>query len=76
MISGFGSSLFEQLGFYYIGPIKGHNINDLIAILKEVKSTKTIGPVLIHVVIEKDKGYPYAERVADKYHAKYKRQIL
>uniref|UniRef100_A0A6M2F7U8 1-deoxy-D-xylulose-5-phosphate synthase n=1 Tax=Populus davidiana TaxID=266767 RepID=A0A6M2F7U8_9ROSI len=68
MISGSGSTLFEELGLYYIGPVDGHNIDDLISILKEVKSTKTTGPVLIHVVTEKGRGYPYAERAADKYH--------
>ena len=56
MISGSGSTLFEELGLYYIGPVDGHNIDDLIAILKEVKSTKTTGPVLIHVVTEKGRG--------------------
>ncbi|XWS08666.1 hypothetical protein CRYUN_Cryun40dG0020900 [Craigia yunnanensis] len=68
MISGSGSTLFEELGLYYIGPVDGHNIDDLISILKEVKSTETTGPVLIHVVTEKGRGYPYAERAADKYH--------
>ena len=68
MISGSGSTLFEELGLYYIGPVDGHNIDDLLAILKEVESTKTTGPVLIHVVTEKGRGYPYAEKAADKYH--------
>ncbi|KAG8480957.1 hypothetical protein CXB51_025657 [Gossypium anomalum] len=68
MISGSGSTLFEELGLYYIGPVDGHNIDDLVSILKEVKTTKTMGPVLIHVVTEKGRGYPYAERAADKYH--------
>ncbi|KAK4477947.1 hypothetical protein RD792_017212 [Penstemon davidsonii] len=68
LISGSGSSLFEELGLYYIGPVDGHNIDDLTAILREVKSTKTTGPVLIHVVTEKGRGYPYAEKAADKYH--------
>nr|APU50941.1 1-deoxy-D-xylulose 5-phosphate synthase [Phlomoides umbrosa] len=68
MISGSGSSLFEELGLYYIGPVDGHNIDDLAAILKEVKSTNSTGPVLIHVVTEKGRGYPYAEKAADKYH--------
>ncbi|RDX64451.1 putative 1-deoxy-D-xylulose-5-phosphate synthase, chloroplastic, partial [Mucuna pruriens] len=68
MISGSGSTLFEELGLYYIGPVDGHNMDDLVAILNEVKSTKTTGPVLIHVVTEKGRGYPYAERAADKYH--------
>ncbi|KAG8370097.1 hypothetical protein BUALT_Bualt14G0082100 [Buddleja alternifolia] len=68
MISGSGSTLFEELGLYYIGPVDGHNIDDMTAILREVKSTKTTGPVLIHVVTEKGRGYPYAEKAADKYH--------
>ncbi|CAL1397084.1 unnamed protein product [Linum trigynum] len=68
MISGSGSTLFEELGLYYIGPVDGHNIDDLVSILNEVKSTKTTGPVLIHVVTEKGRGYPYAEKAADKYH--------
>jgi len=70
MISGSGSTLFEELGLYYIGPVDGHRIDDLVAILNEVKSTKTTGPVLIHVVTEKGHGYPYAERAVDKYHGK------
>lgn len=70
MISGTGSTLFEELGLYYIGPVDGHNIDDLVSILKEVKNTRTIGPVLIHVLTEKGRGYPYAERADDKYHGK------
>ncbi|XP_023000608.1 probable 1-deoxy-D-xylulose-5-phosphate synthase, chloroplastic isoform X1 [Cucurbita maxima] len=68
MISGSGSTLFEELGLYYIGPVDGHNMDDLVSILEEVKSTKTTGPVLIHVITEKGRGYPYAEKAADKYH--------
>ncbi|CAL5183812.1 unnamed protein product [Lathyrus oleraceus] len=68
MISGSGSTLFEELGLCYIGPLDGHNIDDLVAILDEVKSTEKTGPVLIHVVTKKGLGYPYAERAADKYH--------
>ncbi|CAN1283999.1 Probable 1-deoxy-D-xylulose-5-phosphate synthase, chloroplastic [Linum perenne] len=68
MISGTGSTLFEELGLYYIGPINGHNIDDIVAILNDVKSTKATGPVLLHVVTEKGRGYPYAEKAADKYH--------
>lgn len=71
MISGSGSSLFEELGLYYIGPVDGHNIDDLVAIMKEVKSTKSTGPVLIHVITEKGRGYPYAEKAADKYHGMF-----
>ncbi|KAH9765518.1 1-deoxy-D-xylulose-5-phosphate synthase [Citrus sinensis] len=73
MISGSGSTLFEELGLYYIGPVDGHNVDDLVAILEEVKNTKTTGPVLIHVVTEKGRGYPYAEKAADKYHGKFAR---
>ncbi|KAG7578163.1 thiamine diphosphate-binding fold [Arabidopsis thaliana x Arabidopsis arenosa] len=68
MISGTGSTLFEELGFHYVGPVDGHNIDDLVSILEKVKSTTPIGPVLIHVVTEKGRGYPYAERADDKYH--------
>ncbi|XP_068661495.1 probable 1-deoxy-D-xylulose-5-phosphate synthase, chloroplastic [Aristolochia californica] len=68
MISGSGSTLFEELGLYYIGPVDGHNIDDLVTILSEVKSTNTTGPVLIHVMTEKGRGYPYAEKADDKYH--------
>ncbi|CAN1854049.1 Probable 1-deoxy-D-xylulose-5-phosphate synthase, chloroplastic [Linum perenne] len=64
MISGTGSTLFEELGLYYIGPINGHNIDDIVAILNDVKSTKATGPVLLHVVTEKGRGYPYAEKAA------------
>ncbi len=72
MISGSGSSLFEELGLYYIGPVDGHNLDDLVTILNEVKATEQLGPVLIHVVTEKGRGYPYAERAADKYHGETK----
>jgi len=70
MIADSASTLFEELGLYYIGPVDGHSIDDLVSILNEVKSTKTTGPVLIHVVTEKGRGYSYAERAADKYHGK------
>jgi 1-deoxy-D-xylulose-5-phosphate synthase len=68
MISGSGSTFFEELGLYYIGPVDGHSIQDLVTILKEVKSTNSAGPVLIHAVTEKGKGYDFAEKAADKYH--------
>ncbi|GAB4851593.1 1-deoxy-D-xylulose-5-phosphate synthase 1 [Ancistrocladus abbreviatus] len=68
MISSPGSTLFEELGLYYIGPVDGNNLDDLVSILKEVKSTQTTRPVLIHVITEKGKGYPYVEKAADKYH--------
>eukprot|EP00238_Polyblepharides_amylifera_P009551 CAMPEP_0196574322 /NCGR_PEP_ID=MMETSP1081-20130531/4057_1 /TAXON_ID=36882 /ORGANISM="Pyramimonas amylifera, Strain CCMP720" /LENGTH=738 /DNA_ID=CAMNT_0041892313 /DNA_START=130 /DNA_END=2346 /DNA_ORIENTATION=- len=68
MISGSGSTLFEELGLYYIGTIDGHNLDDLITILNEVKNTESVGPVLIHLVTEKGRGYAPAEQAQDKYH--------
>nr|ATN96998.1 putative 1-deoxy-D-xylulose-5-phosphate synthase 2 [Cestrum nocturnum] len=68
MISASGSTLFEELGLYYIGPVDGHNIENLISILEKVKSMPAPGPVLIHIVTEKGKGYPPAEAAADKMH--------
>lgn len=68
MISGSGSTLFEELGLYYIGTVDGHNLDDLITILEEVKNTESVGPVLIHVVTEKGRGYAPAEMAQDKYH--------
>src|SRR4051812_3836934 len=61
-----GGTLFEELGFYYVGPIDGHNLDHLLPILKNVKETK--GPVLVHVVTKKGKGYGPAEEASDKYH--------
>ena len=63
-----GGTLFEELGFYYIGPIDGHNIDHLIPVLKNVRDDQAEGPVLVHVVTEKGKGYMPAERSEDKYH--------
>ncbi|KAG2632239.1 hypothetical protein PVAP13_2NG070200 [Panicum virgatum] len=68
MISASGSSLFEELGLYYIGPVDGHNVEDLVAIFEKVKSMPAPGPVLIHIVTEKGKGYPPAEAAADRMH--------
>ncbi|RCL02795.1 MAG: 1-deoxy-D-xylulose-5-phosphate synthase [Candidatus Tokpelaia sp. JSC188] len=62
-----GGTLFEELGFYYIGPIDGHNFNHLLPVLKNVRDWAQ-GPVLIHVVTCKGKGYPPAESADDKYH--------
>ncbi|KAL0350196.1 UNVERIFIED_CONTAM: putative 1-deoxy-D-xylulose-5-phosphate synthase 2, chloroplastic [Sesamum radiatum] len=68
MISASGSTLFEELGLYYIGPVDGHNIDDLVAIFEKVKAMPAPGPVLIHIVTEKGKGYPPAEAAADRMH--------
>ena len=62
-----GGTLFEELGFYYVGPIDGHNLDHLLPVLKNVRDSK-VGPTLIHVVTEKGKGYTPAESSADKYH--------
>lgn len=68
MISGTGSTLFEELGLYYIGPVDGHNMDDLVAVLSEVRAAETVGPVLVHVVTEKGRGYIPAETSQDKMH--------
>ncbi|KAE9587876.1 hypothetical protein Lal_00003202 [Lupinus albus] len=68
MISGSGSTFFEELGLYYIGPVDGHNIEDLVTIFEKVKAMPAPGPVLIHIVTEKGKGYPPAEAATDKMH--------
>jgi len=62
-----GGTLFEELGFYYIGPIDGHNLKHLLPVLRNVRD-HALGPVLIHVVTKKGKGYGPAEAAADKYH--------
>lgn len=63
-----GFSLFEDLGIYYIGPVDGHSVEDLVHILKKVKEMPAPGPVMIHIVTEKGKGYPPAEVASDKMH--------
>ncbi|KAL8476310.1 hypothetical protein ACS0TY_028835 [Phlomoides rotata] len=68
MLSASGSTFFEELGLYYIGPVDGHNIDDLVTIFEKVKSMPAPGPVLIHIVTEKGKGYPPAEAAADRMH--------
>jgi 1-deoxy-D-xylulose-5-phosphate synthase len=62
-----GGTMFEELGFYYVGPIDGHNLDHLIPVLENVRDSDQ-GPVLIHVVTTKGKGYAPAENSADKYH--------
>jgi len=62
-----GGTLFEELGFYYVGPIDGHNLDHLLPVLRNVKKMQN-GPVLVHVVTQKGKGYAPAEESADKYH--------
>jgi len=62
-----GGTLFEELGFYYVGPIDGHNLDHLVPVLKNVRDAEN-GPILIHVVTQKGKGYAPAEASSDRYH--------
>ncbi|MET0653718.1 MAG: 1-deoxy-D-xylulose-5-phosphate synthase [Hyphomicrobiaceae bacterium] len=62
-----GGTLFEELGFYYLGPIDGHDLNVLLPVLRNVRDARQ-GPILVHVVTKKGKGYPPAEASDDKYH--------
>ncbi|KAK4415259.1 putative 1-deoxy-D-xylulose-5-phosphate synthase 2, chloroplastic [Sesamum alatum] len=68
MIGKPGACLFEELGIYYIGPVDGHSMEDLVYIFKKVKEMPAPGPVLIHIITEKGRGYPPAEAAADKMH--------
>jgi 1-deoxy-D-xylulose-5-phosphate synthase len=70
-----GGTLFEELGFYYIGPVDGHDLDVLIPILEDVKQMKE-GPILIHAVTQKGKGYEPAENSADKYHGVSKFSVI
>ncbi|MBC8717965.1 1-deoxy-D-xylulose-5-phosphate synthase [Ochrobactrum sp. Marseille-Q0166] len=70
-----GGTLFEELGFYYVGPIDGHNLDHLLPVLKNVRDTQE-GPVLLHVVTQKGKGYAPAEAAADKYHGVNKFDVI
>src|SRR3982750_180492 len=70
-----GGTLFEELGFYYVGPIDGHNLEHLIPILENVRDAAE-GPILVHVVTKKGKGYAPAEASADKYHGVVKFDVI
>ncbi len=63
-----GGTLFSELGFYYIGPVDGHDVNNLVQIFENVKNSKHEGPILIHTITKKGKGYKPAEQSGDKYH--------
>ncbi|MDJ0609278.1 MAG: 1-deoxy-D-xylulose-5-phosphate synthase [Kiloniellales bacterium] len=71
-----GGTLFEELGFFYVGPIDGHNLDHLLPVLKNVRDTDYDGPVLIHCVTRKGKGYDPAEEAADKYHGVAKFDVV
>jgi len=70
-----GGTLFEELGFYYVGPIDGHNLEQLIPVLENVRDAEE-GPILVHVVTKKGKGYAPAEAAADKYHGVQKFDVI
>ena len=71
-----GGTLFNQLGFYYIGPIDGHDVNNLVTILENAKNSRHEGPILIHAITKKGKGYKPAEESGDKYHGVSKFNVL
>ncbi|WP_188054471.1 1-deoxy-D-xylulose-5-phosphate synthase [Sphingosinithalassobacter sp. CS137] len=70
-----GGTLFEELGFYYVGPIDGHNLDHLIPVLENVRDAEE-GPILVHVVTKKGRGYAPAENAADKYHGVQKFDVI
>ena len=70
-----GGTMFEEMGFYYVGPIDGHNLDHLLPVLKNVRDMDT-GPILVHVVTQKGKGYAPAEASADKYHGVVKFDVV
>ncbi len=71
-----GGTIFSNLGMYYVGPVDGHNIYDLVHLLKNLKDGNDLGPVLLHVITEKGKGHPFAKEVLEKYHAVPKFDII
>ncbi|MDI3306339.1 MAG: 1-deoxy-D-xylulose-5-phosphate synthase [Acetobacteraceae bacterium] len=71
-----GGTLFEELGFYYVGPIDGHDLDHLLPVLRNLRDTDHQGPILLHVVTKKGKGYPPAEASADKYHGVVKFNVI
>ena len=71
-----GGTLFEELGFYYVGPVDGHNLDHLLPVLKNIRGAKQDRPVLLHVVTEKGRGHPFGEQSAEKYHAVQKFDVI
>jgi len=71
-----GGTLFEELGFFYIGPVDGHNLDHLLPVLRNVRDSDAPGPVMIHIVTQKGKGYGPAEAAADKYHGVAKFDVV
>ena len=71
-----GGTLFEELGFYYVGPIDGHNLDHLLPVLRNVREADETGPILVHCITQKGKGYAPAEESADKYHGVSKFNVV
>jgi 1-deoxy-D-xylulose-5-phosphate synthase len=71
-----GGTLFEELGFYYVGPVDGHDLDHLLPILRNLRDTDHQGPILLHVVTQKGKGYAPAETAPDKYHGVVKFNVV
>ncbi|MGH7115830.1 MAG: 1-deoxy-D-xylulose-5-phosphate synthase [Stellaceae bacterium] len=71
-----GGTLFEEMGFYYVGPIDGHNLDHLLPVLKNVRDTKERGPILVHAVTQKGHGYLSAEQADDKWHSVAKFDVI
>jgi len=71
-----GGTLFNSLGFYYVGPIDGHDLNVLLPILKNARDSKHDGPIMVHVKTQKGKGYSYAEKANDHYHGVSKFDVV
>ncbi len=71
-----GGTLFEEMGFYYVGPVDGHNLDHLLPVLRNVRDAEESGPILLHVVTQKGKGYAPAEAAPDKYHGVGKFNVI
>ena len=71
-----GGTLFSELGFYYVGPINGHDLDALVSVLKNIKKSSFNGPIMLHVVTKKGKGYKPAEESGDKYHGVSKFNVI
>jgi 1-deoxy-D-xylulose-5-phosphate synthase len=71
-----GGTLFEELGFYYVGPVDGHNLHHLLPVLRNVRDAEETHPILLHVITKKGHGYPPAEASADKYHGVQKFNVI
>ena len=71
-----GGTLFEELGFFYVGPVDGHNLDHLLPVLRNARDDVGEGPILVHAVTVKGKGYPPAEESADRYHGVSKFEVV